>query len=133
MRFHFNYSSNLTKLIIIAEFCLVAYLLYSLTSNVYQSYQIDRYISQFEEENFRIAVENAQRSEDYAYYTSEQYVDKIAKQNLGLVNSGEEVIVIAPEDKLIAENEAEAMEEARELSIYALSNPQKWWKFLTEN
>lgn len=132
MRFRFNYSSSFTKLIIIAEFCLVAYLIYSLTSNVYQGYQIDKYIEQFEEENKRIAMENAQRSADYEYYTSEQYIDKIAKQNLGLINPGEEVIVIAPEDKMLMENEAEAAEEARELSIYALSNPQKWWRFFFE-
>ena len=46
-----------------------------------------------------------------------------------LINPGEEVIVIAPEDKMLTENEAEASEEARQLSIYALSNPQKWWRF----
>lgn len=129
MRFRFNYSSNLTKLVIIAEFCLVAYLLYSLTSNVYQGYQIDKYITQFEEENQRIAADNAKMSDDYDYYTSTQYIDKIAKQNLGLINSGEEVVIVAPEDKMILENQAEAQQEAQELSIYALSNPQKWWKF----
>jgi cell division protein FtsB len=129
MRFRFNYSSNLTKLIIMAEFCLVAYLLYSLTSNVYQGYQIDKYVTQFEEENQRIAMENSQRSADYEYYVSRQYIDKIAKQNLGLINPGEEVIIIAPEDKLITENQYESDEEAKMLSIYALSNPQKWWKF----
>ena len=130
MRFRFNYSSNLTKMIIIAEFCLVAYLLYSLTLNVYHSYQIDKYIEQFDKENQRISIENAKRSEDFDYYTSEQYIDKIAKQNLGLVNPSEEVIVIAPEDRLVTQNEAESIEESRNLSIYALSNPQKWWKFL---
>lgn len=129
MRFRFNYSSGLTKLVIIAEFCLVAYLLYSLTSNVYQGYQIDKYITQFEEENQRIAMDNAKMTEDYDYYTSTQYIDKIAKQNLGLINAGEEVIIVAPEDKMILENQAEAEQEAHELSIYALSNPQKWWKF----
>lgn len=129
MRFRFNYSSNLTKVIIIAEFCLVAYLLYSLTSNVYQGYQIDKYIRQFEEENKAIAVLNARMSDDYNYYTSDQYIDKIAKQNLGLINAGEEVLIVTPEDKMAIENEALASKEAQELSIYALSNPQKWGKF----
>ena len=129
MRFRFNYSSSLTKLIIITEICLVAYLLYSLTSNVYQGYQIDKYIEQFGQENDRIATENMRMSDNYDYYTSDQYIDKIAKQNLGLINPGEEVIIITPEDELLVENEADATEEARQLSIYALSNPQKWGKF----
>lgn len=90
-------TSSLTKFIIIIEFFLVAYLLYSLTKNVYSSYQIDNYIESYEMENALIEQENRQRTDDYLYFTSQEYIDKIAKQNLGLVNPGEEVIILSPE------------------------------------
>ena len=41
-------------------------------------------------ENNLIELENRQKTEDYLYFI-EEYIDKIAKQNLGLVNSGEEL------------------------------------------
>ncbi|MFA5947554.1 MAG: septum formation initiator family protein [Candidatus Gracilibacteria bacterium] len=91
----FSHTSPLTKIIIIIEFLLVAYLLYSLTKNVYNSYQIDKYIENFELENETIAQENQKKNEDFLYFTSEEYIDKIAKQNLGLINPGEEVIVLS--------------------------------------
>ena len=40
-------------------------------------------------------MENKQKTEDYLYFTSDEYIDKIAKQNLGLVNQGEEVIILS--------------------------------------
>jgi cell division protein FtsB len=110
------------------EFLLVGYLLYSLTSNVYHRYQIDSYIEDFEAENAQIEEENRQKTEDYLYFTSEEYIDKIAKQSLGLVNPGEEVIILSPDildDEIVLDEE--------ELGDYAkysgMSNPQQWWKF----
>ena len=97
MSSHVSNTSGLTKLIIVAEFLLVAYLLYSLTKNVYTTYQIDKYIETFETENVALEMENLQKTEDFLYFTSEEYIDKIAKQNLGLINPGEEVLVISPD------------------------------------
>lgn len=128
MSLRFSHTSSLTKLIIIIEFVLVAYLVYSLTKNVYNSYQVDEYIETFKEENARIEAENKQKSEDYLYFTSEEYIDKIAKQNLGLVNPGEEVIILSPEvlDEEINEDVALNDDVAR---YSGLSNSEKWWQF----
>lgn len=103
-------------------------MVYSLTKNVYNSYQVDEYIETFKEENARIEAENKQKSEDYLYFTSEEYIDKIAKQNLGLVNPGEEVIILSPEvlDEEINEDVALNDDVAR---YSGLSNSEKWWRF----
>ncbi len=97
MSYRFSHTSNLTKFILIVEFILVSYLMYSLTKNIYNSYRVDRYIEAFQAENERIAEENRQKTENYLYFTSEEYIDKIAKQNFGLVNPGEEVIILTPD------------------------------------
>lgn len=110
----------------------MSYLLYSLTKNVYNTYVVDQYIETFETENALIAEENRQKTEDYLYFTSEEYIDKIAKQNLGLVNQGEEVIVLSV---TALNDEVESDEE--EYSGYAkysgMSNFEKWWSFFFDN
>ncbi|MFH1218579.1 MAG: septum formation initiator family protein [Candidatus Peregrinibacteria bacterium] len=128
MSSRFSHTSSLTKFIIIIEFLLVAYLVYSLTKNVYNSYQIDKYIATFETENAQIEEENRQKTEDYLYFTSEEYIDKIAKQNLGLVNKGEEVIILS-EDVLSEETDEEAFEAADYARYTGGSNAGAWWDF----
>ncbi len=129
MSSRFSHTSSLTKFIIIVEFFLVGYLVYSLTKNIYNSYQIDKYIETFEAENFQIEAENKQKTEDYLYFTSEEYIDKIAKQNLGLVNRGEEVIILSP-DILSEETVTEETEFSGDYALYSgMSNAQQWWNF----
>jgi len=134
-------TSSLTKVILIIEFILVAYLIYSLTKNVYNSYLVDRYIAEYEKENTLIKAENKKKTDDYLYFTSEEYIDKIAKQNLGLVNPGEEVIVVSPDSltyeakdtekkfQEILSGEKFGFDTTDNLKIEMRSNPQKWWDF----
>jgi cell division protein FtsB len=134
MSSNFSHTSGLTKFIIIVEFVLVAYLIYSLTRNVYNSYLVDRYIDTFELENTMIAEENRMKTEDYLYFTSEEYIDKIAKQNLGLINSGEEVIIISPDSLGYetggTENDEGFVEDSNDVMRFKTrSNPKSWWDF----
>lgn len=123
-----THSSSFTKFIIVFEFILVAYLLYSLTTNVYNSYKIDKYIETFRQENFQIENENKERTEDYLYFTSNEYIDKIAKQNLGLVNPGEEVIILSP-----GALEVDLSLSEDELPVFAkysgMTVSEQWWFF----
>lgn len=128
MSSRFSHTSSFTKAVIIVEFLLVSYLLYSLTKNVYNSYKVDKYIEEFEQENSVIEAENKQKIEDYLYFTSQEYIDKIAKQNLGLVNPGEEVLILAPE--LLADVEEENVQPEGEFAkFYGKSNSKLWWEF----
>lgn len=129
MAFRFHQTSNFTKMVIIGEFLLVSYLLYTLTVSVYKSYQIDQHIKNFEAENTKIAEENRKKSEEFEYYSSDAYIEKIAKQNLGLVNQGEEVIII-PNSDLGATGVVGGLADEDDVSgNSSLSNPSKWWKF----
>lgn len=133
MNSQFTHTTGLTKFIIIVEFTLVAYLIYSLSRNVYNSYLVDRYIETFEQENVLIAEENRKKTEDYLYFTSEEYIDKIAKQNLGLINPGEEVIVISSESLSYdtGTSVGEILDEDAEdvVRLETSSNPESWWDF----
>ncbi len=128
MSLRFSHTSRFTKIIIIVEFLLVAYLIYSLTKNVYNSYKVDQYIEEFERENTVIENENRQKTEDYLYFTSEEYIDKIAKQNLGLVNPGEEVIILSSNIPTL-DNE-DNLDSSLNLAKYSgMTNSQQWWSF----
>lgn len=127
-------TSSLTKFIIIVEFFLVAYLMYSLTKNIYNSYEVDKYIQTFQQENALIEQENKQKTQDYLYFTSEEYIDKIAKQNLGLVNPGEEVIILSPD---VLANDKTDDQTVDDNGDYAkskeVSDPQQWLNFFFGN
>ncbi len=119
----------MTKLVLIGEFLLVSYLLYILTASVYKSYQIDQHIRNFESENARIADENRKKSEEFDYYSSDAYIEKIGKQNLGLINPGEEVIIIPRENvnnSGLIGGRSIINENPKRLD---LNNSQRWWKF----
>ncbi|MEK7528317.1 MAG: septum formation initiator family protein [Patescibacteria group bacterium] len=120
--------SNITKVILLLEFLLVSYMLYVLMSSIYRSYQIDQHIAQFEKENEKIADENQRLGDDFLYYTSPQYRDKIAKQNLGLVNAGEKVIIL-PEDDTVVVSAVEKQAEDSKRRWDTYTNLQKWWIF----
>ncbi len=127
MAIKINPTSNIAKLIIVVELILVIYLLNTLTVSVYRGYQIDRVIAEYEAENRRIEDENRQKSEDYDYFSSPNYIEKIAKQNLGLINYGEEVIILSKKDPVetIRENEAAGNDN----KLNEMNNAGKWWVF----
>lgn len=128
MGFKLQQTSNFTKLVIIGEFILVSYLLYILMASVYKSYQIDLHIKNFERDNARIAEENRLKGEEFDYFSSDAYVEKIAKQNLGLVYPGEEVIII-PKDDILTSGIVGDEQKDQDSGGIMLNNPQRWWKF----
>ncbi len=120
--------SRTTKIILVAEFIFLSYMLYVLSTSLYKSYQVDRFIDQAKEENDKLERANKQLLEDYEYYRSDAYKEKIAKQNFGFVRPGEEVIVLLPEKKLNLSYDERATQVSKEY-YYSLSNSKKWFLF----
>jgi len=121
--------SNFTNLIIIGLILLSAYLLYTLTLAFYRSHNIDVHIRDFEEKNKKIEEENRKLLEEYEYVTSDAYIDKKLKENMGLVNPGEEVIVITselPEE----EDDPYNIEGITKRDYDSMNNIEKWRIFV---
>jgi len=129
MQFDFSHTSRLTKFIIIFEFILVAYLVYSLTKNVYYTYQVDKHIALYEEENLKLEAENVQKHEDLLYFTSLEYIDKVAKQNFGLVNPGEEVVILTDAPIAAFDLDDYKSDISDVVVVPEKSNPEKWVDF----
>lgn len=124
--------SNVANFVIILLIILSGYLLYSLTLAFYKSYQIDVYIEDFEQKNQRIEEENKKLIEEFDYVTSDLYIDKILKQNNGLINPGEEVVVIASTDNIEEESDVFDIDYYTNRNIDKLSNVDKWRIFIFE-
>lgn len=119
---------QLMRLVLVVGFFVVAYMLYNLTVSIYENYQIEKHIAEFETRNAELRQENEQKLADFQYYTSEQYIEKVAKQNLGLINPGEQVVVIPDEDLIVLSENEEEQRVAEQIRA-SWSNPKKWWKF----
>lgn len=121
--------SNFTNLVIIGLILLSAYLLYTLTLAFYRSHNIDVHISDFEEKNKKIEEENKKLLEEYEYVTSDAYIDKKLKENMGLVNPGEELIVITS-DLPQEEDDPYNIEGINKRDYDNMSNTEKWRIFV---
>jgi len=120
--------SGTTKIILIVEFVLLSYMLYVLSTSLYKSYQVDRFISAAEEQNKKLEEANTALADDYEYYRSDAYKEKIAKQNFGLVRPGEEVIVLTKDGSAGLSLDDNAGQITTRYSK-SMSNPQKWFFF----
>lgn len=116
------------RLVLIVGFFVVAYMLYNLTVSIYENYQVEKHIEEFQARNTELKAENDQKLADFQYYTSPEYVEKVAKQNLGLINPGEQVVVIPDEDLIVLSQDAEEQRVAEQIRA-SWSTPKKWWKF----
>ena len=120
--------SGVVKWVIICEFILAAYLLYSLTRYVYSGYRLDQYIEDFRVKNEQLQMENQTRLEDLSYFSSDEYIDKIAKQNFGKINPGEKVIIVSDDSVLTNTSSFEEEEDGIDKNA-EMSNPAQWWDF----
>jgi cell division protein FtsB len=122
--------SSTTRAILIAEFLIAIYMVISLTTSEYNSYKIKQYIEKFEVDNLELSEENAQLQNKYQYYTSPEYQEKIAKQNFGLVNPGEKVLIIPEASNISAEDEFLNTVVSERVKFYQeLPNAVKWWYY----
>jgi len=119
---------GMMRLVLIVGFFIVAYMLYNLAVSIYENYQIEKHIAEFEARNVELQTENKQKQEDLEYYISDEYIDKIAKQNLNLVNPGEKVIVIPDEDLVVLSQDEDTAALSEQIRA-SWPNPKKWWKF----
>jgi len=102
----------------------VLYLLYIVGKTLYQSYQVRREVDKLESSITLLEESNRELSSKIIYYQSASYREKIARERMGLMKPGEEVIVILPEEKpkVVEKDEDDS-----------LPNYQKWWNFFFQS
>ena len=98
------YSRQLT---IIIGLTVVGFMAFGLTLSFYRNVLFERTLLELEEKNQQLKSQIDQGYKDLEYYKSYQYKDKYAKESLGKVRPGENVLIIPPSENLREEHTSE--------------------------
>lgn len=82
------------QLTIVIGLTVVGFMAFGLALSFYRNILFEQTLSDIELQNTNIASQIDKGYKDLEYYRSEQYKDKFAKENLGKLNPGEQLIAI---------------------------------------
>jgi predicted nucleotidyltransferase len=118
---------NLTySVVVILAFVLLLWMFFQYLKVNYDDYNLETYIQNFEKRNKDLAKQIEGQYSDYLYYTSDAYLEKYAKGNLGLRLPGEEVIVFKETTSTSSTSTIQEISSAN-LEFQKMSNTQKWY------
>ncbi|MCT4591861.1 MAG: septum formation initiator family protein [Candidatus Gracilibacteria bacterium] len=123
-------SSIGVNLTIIFCFIVFVWILFAWGQSLVRTYQKDKAIAMFNQENERLKKENARLVPEELFLQSEQYKDKWAKERKNKINEGESVIILPDIDTDTAEAKMEGLtEEERRIAILrSRPNREQWWE-----
>lgn len=111
---------------------MVSYTFFVLGKMVWQNYQVNQQISNLERDISGIEKENQKLSDLIAFFQTETFKEKEAREKLGMVKPGEKVLVFPGDEN--SENTitdtkgvSEEKNKQEEMPTY-----KKWWNFFFE-
>jgi cell division protein FtsB len=118
------------QLIIIGGFIVFFYIFFALATSIYKAYRLEQHIAQFESRINELAKTANQKPEDVKYFSSIEYKDQYAKENLNLLNPGERLIIIPQEEQKIKRGVSLlSMESNTPKAVLNLPNRNQWWAY----
>ncbi|PIR49402.1 hypothetical protein COU79_05095 [Candidatus Peregrinibacteria bacterium CG10_big_fil_rev_8_21_14_0_10_54_7] len=90
------------KLTMIVGLGMVALMTFSLSISFYSNVLFEETLKEIQDKNSHLVEEIEQGYQDLEHFRSEQYRDKYAKENLGLMNPGEKALVITEEMNVVS-------------------------------
>lgn len=110
------------QLTILVGLTVVGFMAFGLALSFYQNILFEKRLEDLDAQNRKVDVDIEQGYHDLDYYRSDQYKDKYAKENLGLLNPDEKVLIITEKKNLVSESSEESMthKEQREAAYLEL-------------
>jgi cell division protein FtsB len=115
----------LIRISIILGMVVLFYALYKLSNVIYQQNATEREIMSLQEEIDRLDKENRNMEDMIAYFKTDEFKEKEAKDKLNLVKDGEQVVFLK-EKEVIKEEELE--EQKPEVTVDK-PNYYWWWHY----
>lgn len=106
------------KLTIVIGLTVVGFMAFGLALSFYRNILFEQTLLQIETENERIAARIEESYRDLEYFRSDQYRDKFAKENLGRIHPGEQLIVITKPPPPPVEGGDDELERERREATY---------------
>jgi len=123
-----------TQLIILGGFIIFFYMFFALAASIYRDYKLETQIDSFEEEINELAFLARKKPDDVAYFSSEKFKDRYAKESLNLLNIGEKVIIIPDEDQIVEKGPLILMTESiTPKHVLSLPRRYQWWEYFFGN
>lgn len=105
-------------------------ILFALVRIAKKKYEVNQEIAELSAQIARIEEENRQLDKLLAYYNTDYYKEKVAREELALQKEGEEAIAV-PENVDKSGNSAverkEQGESENETKFWQRMNPYRWW------
>lgn len=122
------------QLLIMGGFFFFIYMFFSLAVSIYHDYKLETEIESFEGEIDNLADRANQKPSDLKYLQSDEYKDRYAKENLGLLNPGEKLIILPDPDQNVEQGPVELMTDILSPdSVLNKPNNRQWWEYFFGN
>lgn len=103
------------QMTIVVGLCVVGLMAFGLALSYYKNILFDRQLGAMQERNAGLKQQITQGYNQLQYLQSEQYKDKYAKENFGLLRAGEKVLMVnVPDTPIVMEQDTELSPEDRE-------------------
>ncbi len=107
------------QMTIVIGLCVVGLMAFGLALSYYKNILFDRQLQVMQERNDRLRGVIASSYNQLQYLQSGQYKDKYAKENFGLLKSGEKVVIInRPADAAQASTHVEELTPEEEVAMF---------------
>lgn len=106
------------RLTIMLGLLVVAAMAFGLALSYYKNILFDAQLASMQQRNERLKRDIEDGYATLAYYQSARYRDKYAKENLGLVNEGEKLLIIMREPDAVLPSETSALTPEQKEAMY---------------
>jgi len=122
------------QLLIMGGFFFFFYMFFSLATSIYRDYKLETEIEVFRGEIDNLADRANQKPSDLKYLQSDEYKDRYAKENLGLLNPGEKLIILPNKDQNVEQGPVTLMTDILSPdSVLNKPNNRQWWAYFFGN
>lgn len=118
------------QLLIMGGFFFFFYMFFSLATSIYQDYKLESEIDTFKNIIDHLAETADQKPADLKYLQSDQYKDRYAKENLGLLNPGEKLIILPDPNRKVEQGPVQLMTDLLSPdSVLNKPNREQWQEY----
>ena len=111
----------------IISFIIFFLLLFFCLKSVHTENNLKKYLNDFADNNKQLELKNIDQKSDLEYYETLQYKDLYAKENLNLLQKGEELLIIKQDD--IVSHEKIVVSELEEINPENLEVIDQWTRY----
>lgn len=122
-------NSWLIRMIILAGIVALVFIVLAIYKETYRKKQIQREISNLQEEAKKIQGDNLHLADKLAYLEGKDYQEKEIRDKLNLQSPDENVVIIKPSPSEKVIEKKPTINQSNQEVIVKITNAEKWWDY----